>query len=323
MDLDLRLVRYFVVVADELHFGRAAARLHISQPALSKQIRRLEDELGFRLLARDSRHVALTPDGARFLREARVLIAQATRMMRPEDTGLRVAHIFDLDTSRFVVDAFADRFPDVAVIASSMDSQRQLDALMHGLLDVAILRATPSMTAAHPLGWVHRPLRLEPFWIVARPGASATEPVSLHDRPIEVFADPPGSALFNAHGEYLVALETRADVAFRWLGNPGTFDHCLARLRRAPDDAYLLELESYALRYRNLGLQTYRPSDLQPLYPWSIAWRDEPLSPAVAGFIDVAMDVAASKGWLEGDTDAPAWQPAPGDAVRRPDRALR
>ena len=322
MDLDLRLVRYFVVVADELHFGRAAARLHISQPALSKQIRRLEDELGFRLLTRDSRHVALTPDGARFLRDARVLIAQATRMMRAEDAGLRVAHIFDLDTSRLVVDAFADRFPDTPVIASSMDSRRQLDALMHGLLDVAILRTTPSMTAAHPTGWIHRPLRLEPFWIVTRPGDSALETVSLHDRAIEVFADPPGSALFNAHGEYLVALESHADLAFRWLGNPGTFDHCLARLRRTPDDAFLLELESYALRYRRLGLPTYRPADLQPVYPWSIAWRDEPLTPTVAAFIDVAMDVAGAHGWLDVDTDAPTWQPSPGDLVRR-DRALR
>jgi hypothetical protein len=73
MDLDLRLVRYFVAVADELHFGRAAASLHISQPALSQQTRKLEDQLGAPLLIRDSRHVALTTRGQRFLGEAHKL----------------------------------------------------------------------------------------------------------------------------------------------------------------------------------------------------------------------------------------------------------
>ncbi len=315
MDLDLRLVRYFVVVADELHFGRAAARLHISQPALSKQIRRLEGELGFRLLARDSRHVALTPDGIRFLREARVLIAQATRMMRQEDAGLRVAHIFDLDTSRIVVDAFADRFPEVTVIASSMDSLRQLDALVNGLLDIAILRVTPAMTAGHPSGWRHHPLRLEPFWIVSRADDPAAESRSLLDDTLEVFADPRGSALFNAHGEYLAALEAHLGVPFRWLGNPGTFDQCLARMHRAPRGARLLEFESYALRYRRLGMSVQRPAELQPVYLWSIAWRDEPLSAAASAFLEVSAEVAAARGWLDADSSTALWHPSSNGAV--------
>lgn len=310
MDLDLRLVRYFVQVADELHFGRAAAKLHISQPAVSKQIRRLEDDLGFRLFTRDSRHVTLTMEGERFLRDARTLLAQATRMTHPVGSpGIRVAHIFDLDTCRIVVDAFSSRFPDIPVTASSMDSRRQFDALLSGLLDVAIIRLTPGMTNRHPVGWRHRLLRLEPFRLVGRPGDPAAETASLYARPIEVFADPLGSALFNAHGEYIAALETHTGIGFRWLGNPGTFDQCLAQTMRSTGDSYLLEFESYASRYRDAGLSVHLPAELQPVYPWSIMWRDEPLSPAIAAFVDTAVEQAASRDWLEPAASAALWQP--------------
>jgi len=312
VDLDLRLVRYFVAVADELHFGRAANRLHVSQPALSRQIRRLEQDLGFALFARDSRHVALTPQGARFLKDARPLLAQAVRITHPDDPGIRIAHIFDLDTGRLVVDAFAERHPKVPVIASSMDSRRQFDALVGGLLDVGILRLTPSMVAEHPTGWHHRPLRLEPLWLVGRPGGAAAETASLRSRPVEVFGDPLGSALFNAHGAYLRSLEAHADLAFRWLGNPGTFDQCLPHVRRATDAAYLLEFESYALRYRRLGIPIHRPAELQPVYPWSIVWRDGANPPAVIDFLDVAAQQADERGWLAPEAAAPLWQPSSG-----------
>src|SRR6476620_1597387 len=86
MDIDLRLVRYFVVVASELHFGRAAAQLFVSQPALSKQIKKLETQVGEQLLVRDSRHVDLTPRGQRFYDEAQQLLALADRLQRPTRT---------------------------------------------------------------------------------------------------------------------------------------------------------------------------------------------------------------------------------------------
>src|SRR3954447_6480021 len=77
MDLELRHLRYFVAVAEELHFGRAAARLHMAQPPLSQQIRRLEAIAGARLLDRTSRSVALTPAGDAVLTRARPLLAAA------------------------------------------------------------------------------------------------------------------------------------------------------------------------------------------------------------------------------------------------------
>src|ERR1700759_543069 len=77
--MELRQLRYFVVLAEELHFGRAAAREHIVQSALSQQVQRLERELGVRLLERSTHHVALTAAGAAFLAEAQQVLAHADR----------------------------------------------------------------------------------------------------------------------------------------------------------------------------------------------------------------------------------------------------
>ncbi len=312
MDLDIRLVRYFVAVADELHFGRAAAKLYISQPALSKQIRKLENEVGTQLLVRDSRHVELTARGERFLEDARQLLALADRMRRtPETNTVRIAHIFELDTSRQVADAFSSEYDDVQLVERSMDSARQLDALLSEQLDVAVLRVTPKMLAERPTGWQRRLLRLEPLWLVGRPGDDARDSVSLHERPVEVFADAAGSGLFNVHGEYLAAFERETRVALRWRGNPGTFQHCLAAVLRAREPAFTMEFESYAKRYAEAGIPIHRPMELQPAYPWWVAWRDDDPSEATNAFVTSAQELSESSGWLQPSVGrTPLWLPA-------------
>ena len=82
MTPDLRRLRYFVTVAEELHFGRAAARLHVTTPPLSQRIRELEESLGVTLFERTSRRVALTAAGARLLADARAVLAAMEQCWR-------------------------------------------------------------------------------------------------------------------------------------------------------------------------------------------------------------------------------------------------
>ena len=312
MDLDLRLVRYFVVVADELHFGRAAAKLHVSQPALSKQIRKLEDQLGVRLLVRDSRHVALSVRGEEFLRDARELLELAERMQHPPDGNrVRIAHIFELVTSREVADTYSKARPDVTIVEHAMDSLTQLDALLENRLDVAILRVTPQMLHEHPKGWSHTLLRLEPMRLVGRSGDSPRRTASMFERPIEVFGDPPDSGLNKAYADFLTALERSLGLSMRWLGIPGAFSHCLAVIERATVPAFLLEFDSYAVCYAAKGMPVFNPEEVSPHYPWSIAWRDGRLPQATADFLEIAQDTGTARAGGEFDIvgDSPLWLP--------------
>lgn len=320
MDLDLRLVRYFVAVADELHFGRAAANLYISQPALSKQIRKLEEQVGAPLLVRDTRHVTLTPRGQRFLDDARQLLAIAASMAQPPRGDIvRIAHIFELDTSRLVADDFMLAHPDVEVLEHAMDSISQLEALLANRLDLAILRVTPRMLAEHPNGWRHQPLRLEPLLLVGAPGDVRRQSASLYERPLHVFGDPPESGRYNAHGQYLTAFEEHFGLTMHWLGTPGAFSHCLVHVSRATTDARYLEFSSYAERYAGIGLPVYQPQEAQPVYPWSVAWRDTDPSPATHALVRSAIDLSRKNHWLTPETahGARTWLPA-GEPVGAP-----
>jgi DNA-binding transcriptional LysR family regulator len=317
MDLDLRLVRYFVAVADECHFGRAAAKLYVSQPALSRQIRKLEDQLGGRLFVRDSRHVTLTARGEEFLIDARQLLRLAEKMQRePDDNRVRIAHVHELSTSREVADAYSKAHPEVALTEHAMDSAAQLNALLENRLDVAILRVTPEMQRGHPSGWFHTLLRLEPLRLVGRPGDLQRPTASFYEGPVEVFGDAPSSGFNPVYANFLTELEEFLGISMRWLGTPGAFSHCLAAMRRATTSALSLEFDSYAVRYAAEGLPVYTPKEIAPHYPWSIAWRDGQPSPATSAFLEIAQELATARGWRSFDARAvaPSWLP-PDDPV--------
>ncbi len=147
--MELRHLRYFVTVAEELHFGRAAARLSIVQPSLSQQIRQLEEELGFPLLYRTKRSVELTDAGKVFLSEARNVLAQvqnakraAQRAYRGEMGRLVIGYIsssaFDLLPAMLSV--YRERFPDVEVALREMTTQEQVRALEEDHIQIGLLR---------------------------------------------------------------------------------------------------------------------------------------------------------------------------------------
>ncbi len=149
-DLDLRLVRYFTVVAEHQHFGRAAADLHVAQPALSRQIQRLEKYLGVRLLDRVPRGTRLTPAGQAFLPRAQALLRaarQAELAVRAQaETGrITIGYVEDLVITAAVRE-LRHRHP-AAEIATRYLSCRDVGALSDRRVDVLIARAPLPLAA--------------------------------------------------------------------------------------------------------------------------------------------------------------------------------
>jgi DNA-binding transcriptional LysR family regulator len=149
-NIELRHLRYFVAVADTLHFGKAAERLGMSQPPLSQQIRQLEDTVGARLLTRTNRRVALTEPGRLFLQEAREILAKvehatelAQRAQRGELGELRIGFTRTVPLTQDIPRAiltFRQQFPAVHLQLEEMMSLQQIDALLERKLHIGILR---------------------------------------------------------------------------------------------------------------------------------------------------------------------------------------
>jgi DNA-binding transcriptional LysR family regulator len=202
--MELRHFRYFVGVAEELHFGRAATRLGISQPPLSQQIRALEQELGVALFERTSRRVVLTAAGRQFLAEARKTLDQAAHAadvarragqgeMGELTIGFSTSAPFTAIVSQAVF-VFRETHPAVHLVLREMPRGEQIEALVEQRIDVGFLRGVESppslppplvttllleepllvaMHADHPLAHGNRPVRIEQL---------ASEPFVLYQR---------------------------------------------------------------------------------------------------------------------------------------------
>jgi len=144
--VELRHMRYFLAVMEELHFGRAADRLHMAQPPLSRAIRKLEDNLGVQLLVRSSRAVTPTAAGRVFADEARKVLASVDQAVAEArhaggaSTVLRIGCMLHLQPGRLhaFLDALAARAPDVTTEVTHLAALEQVRRLRGGELDVAI-----------------------------------------------------------------------------------------------------------------------------------------------------------------------------------------
>ncbi|NDV27900.1 LysR family transcriptional regulator [Desulfovibrio sp. JC010] len=143
--MELRQLRYFIAVAEELHFGRAARRVHIAQPPFSQQIKSLEEEIGARLLERNSRKVRLTNEGRYFYKQAMDIMAHveeatatAGRMAKGEYGNVRVGFLEIAMDSLLpeAVRSFSHRYPGVSVRLSQFGASIQLEKIHSGELDV-------------------------------------------------------------------------------------------------------------------------------------------------------------------------------------------
>jgi len=163
---DRRQLRYFIAVAEELHFGNAARRLHLSQPPLSQQIAALESDLGVQLLVRTKRKVEITPAGQQFLKDARAILndmekaATRARATAMGQTGiLRIGLNYSAPINPMlsaIFRRFSKAYPDVGLELHENTSAKQLDGLFQRRLDICFIwptrdDAAPDI-ALHPLG---------------------------------------------------------------------------------------------------------------------------------------------------------------------------
>lgn len=291
--MELRHLRYFVAVAEELHFGRAALRLNISQPPLSQQIKSLEEELCAELFKRSSRRVELTPAGKVFLVRARNLLSmaedaadEARRVAAGLEGVLRLGFVtpaMDGPLPR-VIAGFRGNWPGVRLDLKEASTVEQLEALRGGRLDIGFIRAH----GGNAQGLAARSFLREPY----------------------VLALPRGHALTAGQSVSLAELDGQPFIFFARQQGPGLHDEIMAAFSRAGAAPFITQevlskRSTLALVAAGLGLALVPASTARasmeevvfrrlreelPLVCVDAAWHPAADSPLVDNFLQ-AMDI--------------------------------
>ncbi|MES2743666.1 MAG: LysR family transcriptional regulator [Pseudomonadota bacterium] len=292
MSLELRQLRYFVAVAEELHFGRAAHRLHMTQPPLSQAIQLLEAALGAVLFVRNRREVRLAPAGLALLPAARRLLAAAQelpdiarRAAAGEAGRLALAFVSSADYSVLppFLRAYRAAFPQVHIRLQEATSDVQLDDLLQGRVDAGLLIAPLPDRAGIELDYVAvlaEPLilaaperfggadgaavnlaALPPLPLIIFPRSIAP---ALHDAILTVFR---GAGVTPVIGQEAIQMQTIVSLVSAGMG-----------IALVPQS--VSNLQRPGVSYHALSTPT-------PLVETGLAWRRDNRSPVLAGFLDL------------------------------------
>jgi DNA-binding transcriptional LysR family regulator len=304
-DLDIRRLRYFVAVAERLHFTRAAEHLHVAQQAVSREVRKLEDDLGAPLFDRSTRKVRLTPAGTALLERAQELLALHDAVV-DEVRGVRAPLVVDAIaenlTPHLIIRVARDRDQDVEIVTrTSGGLAAALPQLMSGSIDVAFGHIDPARLAATVRS---RMVRNEPLGLLVPVGhpfaVEGSVPTSrLRGTTIDTSAGNPDAAEWT---------ELAAAYLADWGARPSAPHHHVvgpeetARHLVAEGNPILSHTTTAAVP----GAVVVPLTDPIPTYLWRMLWRRSPRHPVLGVLHDAVDRARAVYGW-----DPPAAGPTP------------
>jgi DNA-binding transcriptional LysR family regulator len=304
MDLDVAQVRAFVRTAEELHFGRAAGTLSVSQQALSKRIARLESQLGTKLFQRGGNGVRLTEAGRRFLPPARQTVAAADAAVAAavgKDRPLRVDVWGHLYAPMRTLAQVAGRAGKLA-LGHGRDLSSVTTALLHGDIDAAFGRVHPPL----PAGLAHRLVRLEPVdAVLSADHPLAAEPALRPDQLRDSVLWAPGAL---DRLDFLHRFADRFGIRNTATSVNLGLAHFLAEVAQEPRRFSLLPADVPLPEVP--GLRSVLLVDPTPLYAWSLLWLTDNRRPGLDGLAAACAEEAGRSRWLEYDP-ARDWLPEP------------
>ncbi|WP_341912327.1 LysR substrate-binding domain-containing protein [Ferrovibrio terrae] len=280
---ELSQLRCFVAVAEELHFGRAARRLNLTQPPLSRQIQLLEHMLEVKLFDRTSRSVALTPAGATFLPEARRLLrlSEAAALSAKRTAGgqagtvtIGFTAVSGYDYLPRLIAGFRKAAPDIDLILREMVSAEQIEALASGRIDLGLIRPPFSRIELHSRCVVREPLLLAAPAGHRLAKASAVSLADLDQQPLVTYSPYEARYFY----DLLATIFTKAGIAPQYVQHISQI-HSILGLVKAGLGLALVPQAATNLRFRGLVL---RPIEVDArIVELHLAWRRSNANPSL------------------------------------------